>query len=90
MIFIFVVFTAAPDIPGPITKVNLSSTSVTLSWEHPHRGILDGFVVETDPSDGVVREMENLESKWRQIDQLIPGIIVFATALLQRKCEQSR
>lgn len=65
--------TTAPEIPGAIKVISISPTSATLSWDNPHRGTLDGFVVEINPPEGRVVENESPEMKWRLIENLTPG-----------------
>jgi len=53
---------------------SISPTSVTLSWNHrPHRGIVDGYVVEIDPRDGTEIDPDNPADKGRQFINLTPG-----------------
>ncbi|XP_076813407.1 uncharacterized protein LOC143459966 [Clavelina lepadiformis] len=62
-----------PEIPGVLKKESVQPTEVTLSWDEPYRGILDGFVLELDPIEGTVIEPDDLTKKRRVIQDLVPG-----------------
>ncbi|XP_039261160.2 uncharacterized protein LOC120337462 isoform X1 [Styela clava] len=63
-----------PEIPGSITVEELKSTSVVISWEGNHRGILDGYAIETEPVGGIaVQISDDPLHQRRKVDNLIPG-----------------
>ena len=52
----------------------ITPVAVSLSWNQPHRGVLDNFIVEVDPVEGSrVLEPSNLARKERVIADLTPG-----------------
>nr|XP_039261162.1 fibronectin-like isoform X2 [Styela clava] len=63
-----------PEIPGSLTVEELKSTSVVISWEGNHRGILDGYAIETEPVGGIaVQISDDPLHQRRKVDNLIPG-----------------
>ena len=66
-------YISAPEIPGEIETVEVSSRTAILDWQREHRGYLDGFYLEMNPPDGVIEQPRSSTEKQREIVGLKPG-----------------